>query len=72
MAEWIIEAGPEPGAELEARVDFDTVTYQVVRWYTGHDDEGEPGRMLMVVLAPDHWPKAGNDRPLYPPPGFRG
>lgn len=55
------------GAEPDARVDFGEVTYQVVRWYTGHDDAGESGRMLMVVLAPDHWPKAGHDKPLYPP-----
>lgn len=55
------------GAELDAVVDSDEVAYQVVRWYTGRDDTGEAGRMLMVVIAPDHWPKAGPDRPLYPP-----
>jgi hypothetical protein len=55
-------------AEMDARVEFSEVTYQVVRWYTGTDDTGGSGRMLMVVLAPDYWPKAGGGRPLYPPP----
>ena len=57
--------------EIDARVDFGEVTYQVVRWYTGTTVDGNTGRMLMIVLAPDHWPHAG-ERPLYPPAGFRG
>ena len=58
-------------ADPEATVDINEVRYQVVRWYTGPDDAGKAGRMLMVVLAPDHWPKAGHDRPVYPPPEWR-
>ncbi len=54
--------------DASALIDINEVTYQVVRWYTGGDDAGGTGRMLMVVLAPDHWPKAGPDRPVYPPP----
>ena len=54
-------------SEPDARVDFGEVAYQVVRRYTGDTDIGERGRMLMVVVAPDHWPKCGPDRPLYPP-----
>ncbi len=53
--------------DTEGLIEVNEITYQVVRWYTGHDDTGEAGRMLMVVLAPDHWPHAGPDRPLYPP-----
>lgn len=53
--------------ELDARVDFGEVTYKIIRWYTGTDDEGGSGRMLMVVLHPNHWPRAGGDKPLYPP-----
>ncbi len=64
---------PESAAKMleqktpDAFIDTREVAYQVVRWYTGHDDTGNTGRMLMVVLAPDHWPHAGPDKPLYPP-----
>ncbi len=62
---WLAEA------KVGDRVDSEEVSYQVDHYYTGTDDEGGTGRMLMVVLAPDHWPKAGPDRPVYPPPEWR-
>ncbi len=66
--EFVILADPiTEWRDPAAMVKSDRVAYQVVRWYTGTDDGGGTGRMLMVVLAPDHWPKAGPDRPLYPP-----
>jgi hypothetical protein len=55
------------GDEPDARVDYDTVTYQVIKWYTGADADGNAGRILMVVLAPDYWPKGGDDGKVYPP-----
>ncbi len=67
--QFMIEPERPAGA---AEVEIESVTYRVVRWYTGRDDEGRDGRMMWIVLTPEHWPKAGPDRPLYPPPGFRG
>ena len=49
-------------------IEVEAVTYDIVRWYTGTTDEGETGRIVWVVFAPTHWPKAGPDRSVYPPP----
>ena len=48
-------------------VPVQPVTYDIVRWYTGTTDEGETGRIVWVVFAPDYWPK-GLDPKVYPPP----
>ncbi len=69
---------PESAAKMlesdtpDAFIDTREVTYQVERYHTGRDDTNNPGRMLMVVLAPGQWPKAGHDKPLYHPWQRRG
>jgi hypothetical protein len=63
---WPATNGPPVEIPLEA-LEPRAVTYKVIRWYTGKDDQGNDGRMINIVLAPDHWPKNPSDETLYPP-----